>query len=204
MGGDDALIGLYTYGTMIATSPDTQYDIQFIADDIARHSYFEAALDTVGLLLPSVSGLGKYASKIDDGLKWFRNTKVGSIFDDVCKGIKGLFKRTSKAKFSSIEKLESHFKKHGKEFKGIYNNADEYLQGARDVMQNGTKVSYKYKGEIRTGYVKFMGNNSKGVAKFEFVGTNNLGDIATYHVESGKTFWKMLNGENIKIINPIN
>lgn len=51
--------------------------------------------------------------------------------------------------------------------------------------------------------------NSKGVpiksyAKFEFVGTNNLGEITTYHVESGKTFWKMMNnGENISVINPI-
>lgn len=70
-------------------------------------------------------------------------------------------------------------------------------------MQNGTKVLYTYKGEIRTGYVKIMGNSNKGVAKFEFVGTNNLNDITTYHVESGKTFWKMLNGENIKVINPL-
>ena len=31
--------------------------------------------------------------------------------------------------------------------------ADEYLQGAQDVMQNGYKVEYMYKGEIRTGYV---------------------------------------------------
>ena len=39
-------------------------------------------------------------------------------------------------------------------------------------------------------------------AKFEFVGTNNLEQITTYHVESGKDFWKMLNGENINIISP--
>ena len=35
-----------------------------------------------------------------------------------------------------------------------------------------------------------------------FVGTNNDGYITTFHTESGKTFWKMLNGENIPIINP--
>ncbi|EFK40023.1 predicted protein [Listeria monocytogenes FSL N1-017] len=36
------------------------------------------------------------------------------------------------------------------------------------------------------------------------IGTNNLGEITTYHVESGKTFWKMMNkGENIPVINPI-
>lgn len=96
----------------------------------------------------------------------------------------------------------SHFEKHGGEFKGIFNSADEYLQGAQDVMKNGYKVEYIYKGETRIGYVQFMGNNSKGNAKFAFVGTNNDGYITTFHTESGKTFWKMLNGENIPIINP--
>ncbi len=77
----------------------------------------------------------------------------------------------------------------------------EYLEGARSVMANGYKVSYEYKGEIRTGYVSFMGNNSKGNAKFAFVGTNNQGYITTFHTESGKTFWKMLNNSNIPVIN---
>ena len=104
--------------------------------------------------------------------------------------------------FASEEKLLSHYDKHGNEFKGIYNSSDKYLQGARDVMNNGYKVEYAYKGETRTGYVQFMGNNSKGKAKFAFVGTNNDGFITTFHTESGKTFWKLLNGENIPIINP--
>ena len=108
----------------------------------------------------------------------------------------------TKATFASEEKLLSHFDKHGGEFKGIFNTADEYLQGAQDVMQNGYKVEYAYKGEIRTGYVQFMGNNSKGNAKFAFVGTNNEGYITTFHTESGKSFWKMLNGENTPVINP--
>ncbi|EHT2880047.1 hypothetical protein AAFB43_002419 [Enterococcus faecalis] len=44
----------------------------------------------------------------------------------------------------------------------------------------------------------------KSYAKFEFVGTNNVGEITTYHVESGKTFWKMMNnGKNIPVINSI-
>lgn len=96
----------------------------------------------------------------------------------------------------------SHFEKHGAEFKGVYNSADEYLQGARSVMNNGYKVEYSYKGETRVGYVQFMGNSSKGKAKFAFVGTNNEGYITTFHTESGKTFWKLLNGENIPVINP--
>ncbi len=47
-----------------------------------------------------------------------------------------------------------------------------------------------------------MGNTSKGNAKFAFVGTNNDEYITTFHTESGKTFWKMLNGENVSVINP--
>ncbi|WP_196811517.1 pre-toxin TG domain-containing protein [Bacillus sp. 105MF] len=121
--------------------------------------------------------------------------------------------KVSKLNFRNTEKLESHFLKHGGEFGGTYSNAAEYLAGANDVIKNGTKVQYNYKGELRTGYVKFMKNSSltnpKGVpiksyAKFEFVGTNNLGEITTYHVESGKTFWKMLNNnKNIPVINPV-
>ena len=109
----------------------------------------------------------------------------------------------SNATFATEDKLVSHFEKHGDEFKGLYNSADEYLQGAREVMNNGYKVEYSYKGETRIGYVQFMGNNSKGKAKFAFVGTNNEGYITTFHTESGKTFWKLLNdGENIPVINP--
>ena len=104
--------------------------------------------------------------------------------------------------FATEDKLISHFEKHGGEFKGMFNTAEEYLQGAQDVMKNGYKVEYIYKGETRIGYVQFMGNNSKGNAKFAFVGTNNDGCITTFHTESGKTFWKMLNGKNIPIINP--
>ncbi|MEE3894512.1 hypothetical protein [Priestia megaterium] len=131
----------------------------------------------------------------------------------VAKGTGNDSKKTSGINFGSIEKLESHFGKHGGEFGRAYSNADEYLAGANDVIKNGIKVQYNYNGELRTGYVKFMKNssltNAKGVpiksyAKFEFVGTNNLGEITTYHVESGKTFWKMMNnGKNIPVINPV-
>ena len=103
--------------------------------------------------------------------------------------------------FATEDKLISHFAKYGSEFKGMFNSADEYLQGAQDVMKNGYKIEYIYKGETRIGYVQFIGNNSKGNVKFAFAGTNNDGYITTFHTESGKTFWKMLNGENIPIIN---
>jgi filamentous hemagglutinin len=74
-------------------------------------------------------------------------------------------------------------------------------------MQNGQKVEYFYKpaGEMRTGYVQFMGNSSKNsTAKFGFVGTNTNGTITTIHVESGKSFWNTLNGSPIdKVIKPV-
>ncbi|WP_078555997.1 hypothetical protein [Bacillus alkalicellulosilyticus] len=124
--------------------------------------------------------------------------KIGEI------ALSGFNKGTGKSPsgFADRGKLEGHFDKHGKEFDGLYKNADEYLEGAKEVISNGIKVKYEYKGEIRTGYVKFLGNNKNGKAKFEFVGTNNNGDITTYHIQSGKKIWKTINGGNIPVINP--
>lgn len=76
-------------------------------------------------------------------------------FDTRTKNGKGTGKNPSD--FADRAKLEGHFDKHGKEFDGLYKNADEYLEGAKEVINNGIKVKYEYKGEIRTGYVKFMG-----------------------------------------------
>ena len=106
------------------------------------------------------------------------------------------------ANFATDELLKTHYEKHGSEFKGAFNSPEEYLQGAQDVMKNGYRVKYNYKGEQRYVYIEFFGNNSKGQAKFAFVGTNNDGFITTFHTESGKSFWKMLNGTNIPVINP--
>jgi len=70
-------------------------------------------------------------------------------------------------------------------------------------MQSGTKVSYNYKGEVRTGFVQLMGTNRKGQSKFAFVGTNNQGSITTLHTKSGKDFWETLNGSaSDKVIRP--
>ncbi|WP_153065816.1 hypothetical protein [Achromobacter xylosoxidans] len=99
------------------------------------------------------------------------------------------------ASFSDEAKLVSHFQKHGAEF-GV-KTSSEYLQVGRDIMQNGDKVLYVYKGEVRTGYVQFMENSARGDAKFGFVGTNINGAITTIHVESGKNFRKMLNGSSV-------
>ena len=72
--------------------------------------------------------------------------------------------------FGSEDKLIGHFEKHGAEFKAV--SKDEYLNIAREVVTQGTRIEYQYKGEIRSGYLQLMGNNRKGEAKFAFVGTN--------------------------------
>ena len=43
--------------------------------------------------------------------------------------------------------------------------------------------STNFMGDTRVGYVRYMGNSSRGVAKFEFAGTNSSGNTTTYHVE---------------------
>lgn len=63
-------------------------------------------------------------------------------------------------------------------------------------MKNGTKIQYKYKGEVRTGFVQLMGNTGKGQSKFAFVGINSQDQITTLHTKSGKDFWKTLNGNS--------
>ena len=96
------------------------------------------------------------------------------------------------ASFANRSKLVRHFNTHGGEFGA--KSAREYLSIARGVMKSGYKVIYKYKGEMRTGFVKFMGSSKKGKAKFAFVGTNAKGKITTLHTKSGKDVWKTLNG----------
>ena len=96
------------------------------------------------------------------------------------------------ANFADQQKLTSHYEKHGGEFRA--KSEEEYLQIGRDVMNNGHKVEYAYKGETRTGYVMHMGNTSKGAEKIAFVGTNSNGNITTIHTKSGKDIWKTLNG----------
>lgn len=74
------------------------------------------------------------------------------------------------ASFADEARLASHFQKHASEFGA--KTSTEYLQVGRDIMQNGEKVLYLYKNEVRAGYVQFLGNSSRGDAKFGFIGTN--------------------------------
>jgi hypothetical protein len=161
---------------------------------------WDYAFGAAGTVLPLLKA-GRRLFKIFKGADNIEEAvDAGKITEDVGKKIEGTGNFPSN--FADRAKLESHFDKHGGEFGGIYKNADEYLDGAKDVINNGIKVQYEYKGETRTGYVRFMGNNKDGNAKFEFVGTNNNGEITTYHTQSGKKFWKTINGENVPVINP--
>ncbi|MGF6487363.1 RHS repeat-associated core domain-containing protein [Pseudomonas frederiksbergensis] len=105
--------------------------------------------------------------------------------------------------FGTRDKLNEHFDKHGKEFGA--RNTDDYLSTARYVIKNGIRIQYPYKNETRTGFVMFLGNNSKGKAKFSFVGTNNQQEITTLHTKTGKDFWKAINNDaQDKTIRPHN
>ena len=155
--------------------------------------------ESVGRFGSSVKGLGSQMKATASNL----GSQIKGQWQRGKQSFRGESGKYSIWSFASEDLLESHFEKHKNEFKGAYTTADEYLQGARDVINNGYKVEYSYKGETRIGFVQFMGNNSKGQAKFAFVGTNNDGFITTFHTESGKSFWKMLNnGKNIQVINP--
>ncbi|MHC8358168.1 RHS repeat-associated core domain-containing protein [Pseudomonas sp. LB3P81] len=105
--------------------------------------------------------------------------------------------------FGSEEKLTGHYEKHGAEFGAT--SKEEYLQIARDVVNQGTHAEYEYRGEFRTGYLQLIGNNRRGEAKFAFVGTNNSQEITTLHTKSGKDFWRAINGDaQDKTVRPLN
>jgi RHS repeat-associated protein len=101
--------------------------------------------------------------------------------------------RSPPKNFGSESKLDDHFQKHGSEFKT--ESKEEYLSMARFLVNHGTRIEYKYKGETRSGYLKLMGNNRKGEAKFAFVGTNQNNEITTLHAKSGKELWRTINGD---------
>lgn len=90
--------------------------------------------------------------------------------------------------------MKGHSEKHGREFGS--ETEEYYLQAGHDVMKNGDRVEYQYKGEIRTVYVQYLGNTTKGDETFAFVGTNAAGEITTIHTKSGIDLWKTLNGDS--------
>lgn len=157
--------------------------------------------DTIATVVTSVTGIAAVAK---GGVKVFVKS-AGKAENFAARSLPGngavvSAKRTSN--FADREKLVRHFETHGAEFGS--KNPDEYLQVGREIMGQGDKVEYVYKGEVRNGYVSFMGNTSRGDAKFGFVGTNPEGFITTIHTQSGNNFWKMLNGSPVvKNIAPV-
>ena len=180
---DDVAKGLYNnpYGGKLS--------IADVSKDINNHS---------SSLFKGTEGVSNPEKQMLNGGEWDNYFKETYGAENVKWETKG--NKYDNAIFANDEKLVSHYWKHRKEF-GAY-SLDDYLSQAREVMNNGYEVNYKYKGEIRTGFIEYYGNSQKKGAKFAFVGTNNDGFITTFHTESGKTFWKMINGENIKVINP--
>jgi RHS repeat-associated protein len=70
-------IGAYltaSYITMVGGSPDTQFDMQSMAMDLAQGDYLSASLDLVSMAIPGVTGLGQYSKPIR---AFFKNKLVG-------------------------------------------------------------------------------------------------------------------------------
>lgn len=94
------------------------------------------------------------------------------------------FNGSNDINFESAEKLNSHFAKHGQEFGGLYQSANEYLAGANYVVKNGTYVSQM------NGYVRFIGVGGK--ANYAFVGLTQSGQhITTFGVRSVSSLTKI-------------
>lgn len=81
--GNEPITILALWAAAVSASPDTQIDMQFIADDLSRGDYLAAGLDAIGTAIPGVSGVSKIG---DDVAK-----VVGKGLDDIGKASKKLF-----------------------------------------------------------------------------------------------------------------
>ena len=145
-----------------------------------------------------------YANKDPLAKAMFESITESGYAIGVVSSTRMIFKDAKIGNFVSKDKLLSHFDKHSGEFCNLYTTPTDYLIGARYVMNLGIPVEYMYKGELRNGFIKYLGNTSKkGEAKFAFVGTNLDHNITTYHTKSGKEFWRLLNNDYThKVIYP--
>ncbi len=55
---------IYMYCASVASSPDTQLDMQCVALDLSQGKYFTAAFDSAGVLIPGATGLGRAADNV--------------------------------------------------------------------------------------------------------------------------------------------
>ena len=90
----------------------------------------------------AIKGVGKANKYSLSGEEHYESLKDLFGADNVKWETKG--KKYDNAIFADDEKLVSHYWKHRKEF-GAY-SLDDYLNQAREVMNNGYEVNYPYKG----------------------------------------------------------
>jgi filamentous hemagglutinin len=199
--GNQALFGAYrsTEGQRVIASFDIEtYPGERIPlEEIGVEAGKRALIQVLGKYIPNIlmgaeeGVLKRAASEVPGSTKISKNTEHAVGAAEISKV----------GNFADEAKLIDHFKRHGTEFGS--ETAEDYLKVGQQIMEQGQKVEYIYKGEPRTGFVQFMGNRKNGESKFGFVGTNSDGAITTIHIESGNSFWKMLNNGNIdKVINP--
>lgn len=87
--------------------------------------------------------------------------------------------------FKSNTELEAHFAKHNKDFGNMYANAQEYLNGANYVIENGIYVPQM------NGFLRFYGVIEKETT-YAFVGMTNDGmHIVTYGIRGISTLKKV-------------
>lgn len=119
-----AIAVIYVWGAAVTASPDTQMDMQFIAQDLAQGDYLSAGLDAIGMGVPGVTGVGQLSRPIR------------KAFNRVLHAIKPITTgRWAKGSFESAEaSLRSHFYKHGGEVGA--NDVEQYLRKADEFAKN--------------------------------------------------------------------
>ncbi len=139
----------------------------------------------VGGIASVIQGNGFYEGACQNTINNFFNGFItGAVMYCISAGINAAVNAANKGQntnnipqFKSKDELNSHFKKHAKEFGDLYFTADEYLSGANYVIKNGTYVPEM------NGYIRFLG--AEGKANYAFVGLTRDGlNITTYGARS--------------------
>jgi hypothetical protein len=160
-----AIYAVASYISVVASSPDTQNDLRFLAEDVAQGDYVSAIFDAVGLIVPGLTNTGaipKSAEKIvakfgDDVGKWAAKQLKGMgaqlhhVFTN--KNIKGGFtKRFSQVldgsglTFNSPEVLVPILGHRGKHSAEYWN---KLLVGAETALEGLTKNTSEYRDALK-------------------------------------------------------
>jgi hypothetical protein len=152
-----AVYAVASYISIVASSPDTQMDLRFLAEDMAQGDYVSAIFDAVGLVVPGLTNTGvisKSAEKIvakygDDVGKWATKQLKGlgaqlhHIFTN--KNIKGGFTKKfseilsgSRLTFNSPEVLVPILGHKGKHSAKYWDKLVDGAQSAIEGLKKGT------------------------------------------------------------------